>query len=182
MEQHFQDVAQKVMNDKYSDSFAATQKLSPQQCRKIMSFKIISTVNPINSMKTRGNLSCTLRMKEKIEIIDNSRRRYSRLINACPEMYRACRHIPKFHRFNQRWWSFDESKVTNFVYSKFNHEGKTVSSRSKNISKRRRSQHLRRFFWCRITSSFLVISINYISYIVYTYYIHSIYSIYVVYI
>ena len=44
MEEHFQDMAQNAMHDKNSDSFAAhlakyfTQKPSPQQCRKIMSF------------------------------------------------------------------------------------------------------------------------------------------------
>ena len=52
MEQHFQDVAPKVVNNKNSDSFAAhfakqfMQKPSPQECRKIMSFDIIYTVNP----------------------------------------------------------------------------------------------------------------------------------------
>ena len=69
MVQHFQDVAQKVMNNKNSDSFAAhfakhsTQKPSPQECRKNMSFGILSTVNPIGSMKTWGKSSCTLCMK-----------------------------------------------------------------------------------------------------------------------
>ena len=107
MEQHFQDVAQKVANDKNSDSFAAhfakhfTQKSSPQQCREIMSFGILSTVNPIGSMKTWVKLSCTLCMKERIEIIDNSRHRYSRIINVCSEVYGVCRHIPIFHRFTQ---------------------------------------------------------------------------------
>ena len=92
---------------KNSDSFVApfakqfTQKPSPQECREIMSFGILSTVNPIGSMKTWGKLSCTLCMKERIEIIDNSRRRYSRIINACSEVYGACRHIPGFHRFTQ---------------------------------------------------------------------------------
>ena len=89
MEQHLQDVAQKVINGKNSDSFADhfskhfTQKPSPQQCRKIMSLEIISTVNPIGSMKTWGKSSCTLCMKQRIEITDNSKRRYSQLINAC---------------------------------------------------------------------------------------------------
>ena len=89
MEQHFQDVAQKVVNNKNSDSFAAhsaknfTRKPSPQECREIMSFDIISTVNPIGSMKTWGKSSCTLCMKERIEIIDTSRRKYSQIINAC---------------------------------------------------------------------------------------------------
>ena len=107
MEQHFQDVAQKVANNKNSDSFAAhfakhfTQKLGPQECREIMSFGILSTVNPKGSIKTWVKSSCTLCMKERIEIIDNSRRRYSRIINACSEVYGACRLFPIFHRFTQ---------------------------------------------------------------------------------
>ena len=58
MEQHFQDVAQKVVNNNNLNSFAAhftknfTQKPSPQKCCEIMSFDILSTVNPIVSMKT----------------------------------------------------------------------------------------------------------------------------------
>ena len=70
MEQHFKDVAQKVTNDKNFESFADhfaknfTQKPSPQQCRRIMSFGIISTLNPIGSMRTCGKLSCTLCTKE----------------------------------------------------------------------------------------------------------------------
>ena len=69
MEQHFQDVAQKVTNDKNQEYSAAhlakhfTQKPSPQQCHKIMSFDILSTVNPIGSMKNWGKLSCALCMK-----------------------------------------------------------------------------------------------------------------------
>ena len=60
MEQHFQDVAQKVVNNKNLDYFAAhfakhfTQKSSPQECREIMSFDILSTVNPMGSMKPWG--------------------------------------------------------------------------------------------------------------------------------
>ena len=60
------------MNDKNSYSFAAhlakhfTQKPSPQECHEIMSFGILSKVNPIGSMKTWGKSSCTLCMKERI--------------------------------------------------------------------------------------------------------------------
>ena len=72
MEQHFQDVAQKFINDKNLESFANhfaehfTKKTSPQQCRKIVSFGVLSTVNPIGSMKTRGKSSFTLYIKERI--------------------------------------------------------------------------------------------------------------------
>ena len=57
------------MNNKNSGSFAAhfakhfTQKLSPQQCRGIMSFGIHSKVNPIGSMKNWVKSSYTLCMK-----------------------------------------------------------------------------------------------------------------------
>ena len=65
MEQHFQDIAQKVQHDKHSDTFAAhfethfDQKPTPQQCREITKFKILSKVNPIGSMKTWSKSSCT---------------------------------------------------------------------------------------------------------------------------
>ena len=114
----------KFMNDNNSESFAAyfakpfTLKSSPQQCRKIMCFGILSTVKPIGSMKTWSKSSCTLFMKYRIEIIDNSRCRYSQIINAWSEVYRACRHIPGFHRFTQHWWSSDRWKVANFEFSK----------------------------------------------------------------
>ena len=134
MEQHFQDVAQKVANNKSSDSFAAhfakhfTQKPSPQECREIMSFGILSTVNPIGSMKNWGKSSCTLCMKERKEIIDNSRRRYSRIINACSEVHGACRHIPRFYRFTQHWWSSDRWKSREFRIFQNRPKRKTVSS------------------------------------------------------
>ena len=59
MEQRFQDMSQKVIYDNNSEYFAAhfdkrlTQKPIPPKYYKIMSFKILSTVNPIVSMKPR---------------------------------------------------------------------------------------------------------------------------------
>ena len=107
MEQIFQDIAQKVQHDKNSDTFAdhfAThfdQKPTPQQCRETMKFEVLAKVNPIGSMKTWGKPSCTLGMKEGLEIVSRSRCRYRNLINACSEIYGACRHNPRFHRFTQ---------------------------------------------------------------------------------
>ena len=89
MEQHFQYIAQKVQQDKHYDTFAAhfathfDQKPTPQQCRKTMKFEVLAKVNPIGSMKTWGKPSCTLCMKERLEIVSRSRRRYGNLINAC---------------------------------------------------------------------------------------------------
>ena len=70
------------------DNFAAhlaqhcDQKLTPQQCRDIMTFEIFSTVNPIKSMKTWSKSSCNLCMRERLEIISCSQSRYEKLINA----------------------------------------------------------------------------------------------------
>ena len=106
-EQHFQDVAQKLQKNKNSDTFAAhfaqnvDQKLTPHQCRGITRFKILSTVNPISSMKTWIKYLCTLCMKNGPEIISRSQHRYVKLINACSEVYVAFRHKPKFHRFTR---------------------------------------------------------------------------------
>ena len=110
MEQHFQDVAQNILHDNNSDSFAThfakkfTLKPIPQQCHKIMSFGIISTVNHISSIKTWGKLSWTLCTKERIKIIYNWKRTFGWLINTWPESYTECRHIPILHRFTRNWW------------------------------------------------------------------------------
>ena len=66
MEKYFQCVTPKVMYDMNLESLAShsaqyfTPKPSPQKCCEIMSPKIISTVNPIVSMKNWGKWSCTL--------------------------------------------------------------------------------------------------------------------------
>ena len=58
MEQHFQDIEQKVQLDKNCDTFAAhfathfNQKPIPQQCRETMRFEVLAKVNPIESIKT----------------------------------------------------------------------------------------------------------------------------------
>ena len=78
MEQHLQDIAQKVQHDKNSDTFAAhfathfDQKPTPQQCRETMHFEVLAKLNPIGSMKTWGKPSCTLCMKERLEIVGRS--------------------------------------------------------------------------------------------------------------
>ena len=69
MEEHFQDVAQKVINNNSSDSFAAhfakhfTQKPSPHQYYELIPFDILAMVNHIGSMKTWGKSPCILCMK-----------------------------------------------------------------------------------------------------------------------
>ena len=107
MEQHFQDMAQKVQHHKNSDTFVAhfvqhfDQKPTPQQCREIMRFKIFSKVKPIRSTKTWIKSSCTVFMKERLEIVSRSQRRYVKLMYTCSEIYGAYRHNPRFHSFTR---------------------------------------------------------------------------------
>ena len=105
MKGHYNDVQQLVQNGKFSDSFARhfaqhfSVKPSPQQQRDIMKFEIISSVNPISAMKTFGKHECTLCMKERLNILKFVRKRSSSVMNACSEIYGACRHKMRFHRF-----------------------------------------------------------------------------------
>ena len=48
--------------------------------------------------------------KERIEILKHSKKDPNSLINSCNEIYGACRHKPKFHRYVSRNPSTDESK------------------------------------------------------------------------
>ena len=103
MEQHFQDVAQKLQYDKDSETFVAhfaqhfDQKPIPQQCRNVLKFEILSTVNPIRSMSS----SCTLCMKERLKIISHSQHRYKKLINSCSWVFGSSHHNLRFHRFTR---------------------------------------------------------------------------------
>ena len=89
MEQHLQNMAQKLIQVKNSDSFYAnfakhfTQEHIPQQFLEIMFFIILYEVNPIGSIKTWNKSSCRIYTKEIIENINNSRCRYSQIINTC---------------------------------------------------------------------------------------------------
>ena len=69
MEQHLEDVDQKVQHDKKLGTFLAhftqhfNQKPTPQQRHDIMNFKIISTLNLIGSMNNWGKPSYTFLAK-----------------------------------------------------------------------------------------------------------------------
>ena len=79
MEQYFQYVAPKVLYNIFFDYFPAhfakyfPQKLTPQQCCEIVSFKLLSKVNPIGLMKKWVKSSCTICMAGDIEIINHSK-------------------------------------------------------------------------------------------------------------
>ena len=73
------------------------------QIRKLMKVSILWQGRPISNMKTFGKLNCTLCMSERLEILKARRLdkilNTKKMINSSNEIYGACRHKPKFHRF-----------------------------------------------------------------------------------
>jgi hypothetical protein len=106
--QHLQDVKRLVRTGEASDSFArhfakhvmeGEVKPTNGDLRKIMKYEILWQANPISAMKTFGKLNCALCMRERVEILRAHQQDELSLINCNLEIFGACRHKTKFHRF-----------------------------------------------------------------------------------
>jgi GIY-YIG catalytic domain len=119
MQQHFNDVrklhSQGDKSDSYAKHFAEQflnfESVSPNLQRGSISCSILWQGNPINVVKTFGTTNCALCNKERIEILKQSKKDPKILINSCNEIYGACRHKPRFHRYKSRTPSTDESLI-----------------------------------------------------------------------
>jgi hypothetical protein len=108
MQGHVQDVKRLVINDKASDSFASHfAALVPEGAEKKevknhvkIKVDIIWQGDPISCVKTFGTKGCKLCAKERYAIIKLTRETPQLAINKCNEVYGACRHKPRFHRFD----------------------------------------------------------------------------------
>ena len=108
MQQPFNEIRILTLKNNLSYSFAKhfvsyfpkNSKLYIKNVREKVSMEILWKGNPISCTKTFGRLNCSLFMKERLDIInvlwDNAEKR---LINSNNELYGACRHKPKFHRY-----------------------------------------------------------------------------------
>ena len=63
-------------------------------------------------MKTFGKPTCGLCMKEKINILQTIRRNPKIIINTQNELYGACRHNTKFHRYPNYTIGADEEQFS----------------------------------------------------------------------
>jgi hypothetical protein len=117
MQQHFNDVrrlhSQGIKSDSYAKHFAEQtsrfDNVTPQLQRNSIKCSVLWQGNPINVVKTFGTPNCALCNRERIEILKQSKKDPNSLINSCNEIYGACRHHPKFHRYISRSPSTDES-------------------------------------------------------------------------
>ena len=109
IQQHVQDVKRLVVSKMNSDSFATHfGKLIPEGTEKKaikglvdLKVEIIWQGNPISCVKTFGTRNCKLCTKERLEIVKTCKYYPNKIINKCNEVYGACRHKPRFHRFEQ---------------------------------------------------------------------------------
>ena len=107
MQQHFTEVKRLHNRGERSDSFAAHfaeqyqnfEEITPRMIRNNTTFSVIWKGNPISTVKTFGTPNCMLCSKERLEILRASRADPNKLINSCNEIYGACRHKARFHRY-----------------------------------------------------------------------------------
>ena len=108
MQQHKQDTKRRFVEEKLSDSFASHfAQLIPEgtetkNVKDHIKFKvdILWQGNPLTCVKTFGTSACKLCAKERLAILKLTRKTPHLAINKCTEIYGACRHKPKFHRFD----------------------------------------------------------------------------------
>ncbi len=110
MQQHFSDTARLCNDGVKSDSFAAhfashfndtDEDVARRMVRDIVDMEVVWQGNAISCMKSFGKLSCRLCMKERLEILKQSRKNPDKLLNSNSELYGACRHKTKFHRYTR---------------------------------------------------------------------------------
>ena len=84
----------------------------------MMKVKIVWQGNAISCMKSFGILNCSLCMRERIEILRTILQNEEwKIINHCNEIYDACWHKTRFHRFlkehtNVKNTSTDEGAIS----------------------------------------------------------------------
>ena len=106
--QHLTEVCALVNKNKTSDTFAKhfaahypnrKEKLTTGEARKIMEVKIEWQGKAISCNKSFGKLNCSLCMKERLIILQISKKDPASIINSSNEFYGACRHKARFHRY-----------------------------------------------------------------------------------
>jgi hypothetical protein len=109
MQGHTQDVKNLFINGKSSNSFAShfaslipdgTTKKNVKDFIKVK-VNILWQGDPLSCVKTFGTTrNCTLCAKERYAIIKLTQETPNLAINKCNEVHGACRHKPRFHRFD----------------------------------------------------------------------------------
>ena len=108
MQGHVQDVKNLFINGKSSDSFVShfaslvPEGTTKKNVKDFVKFKvdILWQGDPLSCVKTFGTRGCKLCAKERYAIIKLTRETPNLAVNKCNEVHGACRHRPRFHRFD----------------------------------------------------------------------------------
>ena len=110
MTQHFGEVKDLIKLGKSSDTFAYhfAQHIDPTlhttinvpKIRGMVKMEVLWQGDPISCMKSFGTNACSLCMRERVEILNQHRKDPNSLINSNTEIYGACRHKTRFHRYH----------------------------------------------------------------------------------
>jgi GIY-YIG catalytic domain len=117
MQQHANDTRQKKLFNKNSDTFASH---FADQMRNFVGFShilhrnmyklsVLWQANPIQAIKSFGTPRCVLCTRERLEILKLHRHSPQLLINHRTEIYGACRHKARFHRYMRHTDSTDDT-------------------------------------------------------------------------
>ena len=108
MQHHYAETRALQKTGKRSDSFARhfaglyrRMDIRPTLLRNETTCSVLWKGNPISAVKTFGTNNCLLCNKERLEILKMNRYKPDLLINSCHEIYGACRHKPRFHRYHK---------------------------------------------------------------------------------
>ena len=107
--QHIGEVKKLVNRGEGSDSFAKhfashftdSTNITRDDINRLIKIDVMWQGDPISCVKSFGKMSCSLCMKERVEILKASKKQPRQLINSRNEIYGACRHKTKFHRFTR---------------------------------------------------------------------------------
>ena len=111
MNTHFSETRDLINNGNSSDSFAKhfashfkdKNSITRNEIRNITNIEIIWQGNPISCIKSFKKPNCSLCNRERLEIYkamkNDKENNTNFLINSSNELYGACRHNPRFHRY-----------------------------------------------------------------------------------
>ena len=109
MQQHNTDTKVLFLRDKITDSFAnhfasiIPKGMERKDLKDHIGYKteVLWKGKPLSVVKTFGTKLCKLCAKERLAILKLCRKT-KKAINVCNEIYGACRHKPRFHRFDNQ--------------------------------------------------------------------------------
>ena len=124
MNGHFGNVRDLINHNTPADSFATdcadkltteegTRRVKASDARQLVKFvEILWQGHPLSTVKSLRQLTYRLCSKERLYLykarLKDKEEDESNLINSCNEFYGACRHVPRFHRYQRCEPSTDE--------------------------------------------------------------------------